>query len=239
MIAVVVLLVALGAALAAVVRHRARRGIATATQRATYEVLHTAAQAAEPLRAGLTAVAAGKAVGHLRRLIGATGLAIIGGAEVLAFEGAGEHHADQITGAAAKARRSRRAVVLGADDLGCDLVDCPVRGAVVVPLVSKALPVADAHTVYFVSLDNMLRAVHRGSGNQDWKKALAVRPTAGPIRAADAIIVTSPSKTKDYSQSSRPAWDPRVGGCPASRRISAAPQAATSPAPSRSRCRRC
>jgi len=133
-VAVVVLLVALGAALAAVVRHRARRGIATATQRATYEVLHTAAQAAEPLRAGLTGAAAGKAVGHLRRLIGATGLAIIGGAEVLAFEGAGEHHADQITGAAAKARRSRRAVVLGADELGCDLVDCPVRGAVVVPL---------------------------------------------------------------------------------------------------------
>ena len=35
-----------------VVRLRARRGIATATQRATYDVLHTAGLAAEPLRAG-------------------------------------------------------------------------------------------------------------------------------------------------------------------------------------------
>lgn len=45
---------ALVAALLAVGRLRGRRGIATATQRATYEVLHTAGLAAEPLRAGLT-----------------------------------------------------------------------------------------------------------------------------------------------------------------------------------------
>jgi two-component system LytT family sensor kinase len=47
-VAVLVLLAALGAAVYGVVRLRARRGIATATQRATYEVLHTAGQAAEP-----------------------------------------------------------------------------------------------------------------------------------------------------------------------------------------------
>ncbi|RBI99103.1 sensor histidine kinase, partial [Micromonospora provocatoris] len=53
--AVVSLTTALAAALWAVLRLRGRRGIATATQRATYEVLHTAGLAAEPLRAGLTA----------------------------------------------------------------------------------------------------------------------------------------------------------------------------------------
>ena len=73
-IAVVVLLVAFGAAVVAVARQRARRGIATAGQRATYEVLHTAGLAAEPLRAGLTAASAGKAVGHLRALVGGAGL---------------------------------------------------------------------------------------------------------------------------------------------------------------------
>jgi outer membrane protein assembly factor BamB len=57
------------------------------------------------------------------------------------------------------------------------------------------LPVADAHNVYFVSLDNVLRAVHRGSGNQEWKRVLAVRPTAGPIQALNVILVTGLSKT--------------------------------------------
>jgi two-component system LytT family sensor kinase len=45
-------LASLAAAVVAVVRLRARRGIATAMQRATYDVLHTAALAAEPLRVG-------------------------------------------------------------------------------------------------------------------------------------------------------------------------------------------
>jgi two-component system, LytTR family, sensor kinase len=48
---------ALGAALGAVLRLRARQGIATATQRATHDVLHTNGLAAEPLRAGLSAAA--------------------------------------------------------------------------------------------------------------------------------------------------------------------------------------
>ncbi|NED59192.1 sensor histidine kinase, partial [Micromonospora aurantiaca] len=72
--AVVSLITALAAALWAVLRLRGRRGIATATQRATYEVLHTAGLAAEPLRAGLTAGDAAKAVRHLRALVGAAGL---------------------------------------------------------------------------------------------------------------------------------------------------------------------
>ena len=58
-VAVVAVLAALAAAVVAVLRLRARRGIATAMQRATYDVLHTAALAAEPLRAGLTPATAG------------------------------------------------------------------------------------------------------------------------------------------------------------------------------------
>ena len=52
--AVLAVVAALGAAIYGVLRLRARRGIATATQRATYEVLHTAGQAADPLSAGLS-----------------------------------------------------------------------------------------------------------------------------------------------------------------------------------------
>jgi len=53
------------------------------------------------------------------------------------------------------------------------------------------LPAADEHHVYFVSLDNVLRALSRGSGNQQWKAVLKVRPTAGPVKAADTVIVSA------------------------------------------------
>ncbi|GAB2951462.1 histidine kinase [Micromonospora polyrhachis] len=132
--AVVALVSALGAALFAVVRLRGRRGIATATQRATYEVLHTAGLAAEPLRAGLTPAGAAKAVRHLRALVGAAGLALVDAAEVLAIDGRGSHHGEQLVLAAQRAIAADRSTVLGDAELPCDRVDCPVRGAVVAPL---------------------------------------------------------------------------------------------------------
>ncbi len=140
-IAVVALLAALGAAVFAVVRLRARRAVATATQRAAYEVLRTAGLAAEPLRAGLSATSAGKAVRHLRQLTGAAGLAVVGTTVVLAFDGDGAHHGDQLLTAAATATRP---TVLGTRELVCDLVDCPIRGAVVVPVPGGALAALSA-----------------------------------------------------------------------------------------------
>src|SRR5947209_10731765 len=110
-VAVIALLAGLGAALYGVLRLRARRGIATATQRATYDVLHTAGLAAEPLRAGLSAATAAKAARHLRALVGADGLAVTDTAAVLAFDGAGEHHGEQLLAAAAKAVATGRATV--------------------------------------------------------------------------------------------------------------------------------
>ena len=131
---VVSLVTALGAALWAVLRLRARRGIATATQRATYEVLHTAGLAAEPLRAGLSAAGAAKAVRHLRALVGAAGLALTDREVLLALDGRGAHHGEQLLAAARRAASAGRSTVLGESELQCDLVDCPVRGAVVAPL---------------------------------------------------------------------------------------------------------
>ncbi|WP_434742145.1 sensor histidine kinase [Micromonospora sp. SH-82] len=129
-----VLVGALGAALWALVRLRARRGIATATQRATYEVLHTVGLAAEPLRTGLTEAGAAKAVRHLRTLVGAAGLALTDRAELLALDGRGGHHAGQLLAAARRTVATDRSTVLGQAELRCDRVDCPVRGAVLAPL---------------------------------------------------------------------------------------------------------
>lgn len=133
-LALVVLVAALAGAVYAVVRLRARRGIATAAQKATYDVLHTAGLAAEPLRAGLTPTAAGRAVRYLRALVGAVGLAVADRQGLLAFDGRGEHHQPQLAAAAVKAIATGRSTVLGSSELLCDRPDCPVRGAVVTPL---------------------------------------------------------------------------------------------------------
>ncbi len=136
--AVIALLVGLALAMFAVVRLRSRRGIATAAQRATYEVLHIAGLAAEPLRAGLTDAAAARAVRHLRTLTGAAGVAISDSTRLLAHDGAGEHHKEQLTAAVARVVASGRSAALGERDLVCDRIDCEVRGAVVVPLAQEA-----------------------------------------------------------------------------------------------------
>jgi outer membrane protein assembly factor BamB len=57
------------------------------------------------------------------------------------------------------------------------------------------LPLVDEHSVYFVSLDNVVRALNRGNGNQRWRRALSLRPTTGPIRAGETIIVTGLAET--------------------------------------------
>ena len=152
MLAVVAVLAALAGAVVAVVRLRARRGIATAMQRATYDVLHTAALAADPLRAGLTSGTAGKAARHLRTLVGAAGLTIVEDERCLAFDGRGSHHGEQFAAAATRAVAAHRSIVLSSDDLPCDRVDCVVRGAVVAPLSGPAgqataalVAVADDH----------------------------------------------------------------------------------------------
>jgi hypothetical protein len=51
------------------------------------------------------------------------------------------------------------------------------------------MPAFGEHHVYFVALDNVLRALDHKSGAQLWKAPLTFRPIAGPIEAADTLIV--------------------------------------------------
>jgi outer membrane protein assembly factor BamB len=55
------------------------------------------------------------------------------------------------------------------------------------------LPAYDDDLVFFVSLDNVLRAVSRRSGVPHWMKQLPMRPTAGPIRAGATVIAIGPA----------------------------------------------
>src|SRR5689334_15847986 len=91
-LAVVVLVLAVGGTLYLVAGTRGRRGIATPGEKATYDVLHRAGLAAEPLRTGLDAIAAGKAVRHLRALVGSHGLGLCDTEHLLALDGPGDHH---------------------------------------------------------------------------------------------------------------------------------------------------
>jgi outer membrane protein assembly factor BamB len=52
------------------------------------------------------------------------------------------------------------------------------------------LPIVDERRVYFVSRDNVLRAMARRSGSQLWRRALPLRPTRGPISLLNAIVVS-------------------------------------------------
>jgi outer membrane protein assembly factor BamB len=56
-------------------------------------------------------------------------------------------------------------------------------------------PVISGNLLYFLSLDNVLRALHRTSGVQRWRAFVPLRPIAGPVKAIDAIIVTGGGST--------------------------------------------
>ena len=52
------------------------------------------------------------------------------------------------------------------------------------------IPVVDERNVYFVSLDNVLRALSRKTGVQQWVRLLPFRPTRGPLKIDRTLIVS-------------------------------------------------
>jgi outer membrane protein assembly factor BamB len=48
---------------------------------------------------------------------------------------------------------------------------------------------ADARAVYFASLDNIVRSVNRGNGNQRWQKDTGTRPVAPPVVVGPVVVV--------------------------------------------------
>ena len=55
------------------------------------------------------------------------------------------------------------------------------------------VPVVDDAYVYFVSLDNVLRALNRKSGGQKWLRALPFRPAWAPVKVGETIAVAGQS----------------------------------------------
>ncbi len=126
---------------------RGRRGFGTPADKAAFATLHEASLAAPPLRDGLNRDSARRAARHLRALLGTPALAVIGGDTLLAWEGPGRHHSGQAVAHAAQALRAERPWVVPEEVIACGDLDCPVRSAVVVPLVVDGL-VVGALSVY-------------------------------------------------------------------------------------------
>ncbi|MGW3690928.1 sensor histidine kinase [Streptomyces sp. NPDC005125] len=106
-------------------------GSDTPVERATFHTLHTASLAALPLRAGLSADTARKAARRLRPLLGTVALSLTDEGAVLAWDGGGDHHRDQVEAQVALAVRTGRTQAFA---VSCDNEGCPVRWGVVAPL---------------------------------------------------------------------------------------------------------
>ncbi|MCU1692289.1 MAG: yehU [Frankiales bacterium] len=119
-------------ALRGAARVRSRRPFGNETQRATHAALHEVSLAAPHLRAGLTEDAALRSVAHLRPLLGSPAVSLVDVDRLLAWHGEGEHHADGSHALAATALSTGRSSVASTT---CADPDCPVRAAVVAPLL--------------------------------------------------------------------------------------------------------
>jgi len=113
-----------------------RRAFGTVAEQAAFEVLHLANEAAPPFRSGLTVAAAERAVRSLRRLLGSDAIAITDRTTVLAWDGDGAHHRDDVLAMAAGVLDGGRPTIVGPGRLRCDDPYCPLRAALVVPIES-------------------------------------------------------------------------------------------------------
>jgi outer membrane protein assembly factor BamB len=93
-------------------------------------------------------------------------------------------------------------------------------------------PVADDRLVYFVSLDNVLRAMNLVTGGLQWMKSLPMRPAWGAVKAGSTIVVagqTPPLRAfnvKDGTPATAPLTSSGIG---ADAQVAAAPYALEHP----------
>ncbi len=132
---VALLLTAAGAAVAWLVLRR--RDLGTSADRTTFATLHRASLAAPHLREGLTPTGAERSIRHLRALLGTPAVALANASATLAWDGTGENtHSPAAVSLASGVLRSGRTEVKGGREMQCISGDCPLRSAVVCPLVS-------------------------------------------------------------------------------------------------------
>lgn len=111
-----------------------RTHLGTDADRATFRTLHTASLASPALREGLTTRSAERSIKHLRTLLGSAAVALTDTEDVLAWDGAGHHHAAQAVRLARETVERGATRVFDRADLACEVAGCVIRTAVVSPL---------------------------------------------------------------------------------------------------------
>ncbi len=115
-----------------------RTHLGSDADRTTFRTLHTASLAAPALRAGLTRESAERSIKHLHALLGTPAIALTDTADLLAWDGAGQHHAAQVPALVAEALARSGTQVVSRRELPCPAGrqgSCAVRAAVISPLV--------------------------------------------------------------------------------------------------------
>lgn len=121
---------------------RGTRGFVSDVDHATHATLHTASLASRHLQDGLTPEGTARAAKHLRALLGCPAIAVCDPAALLAWDGAAEHHRDHARGDAEEVLATGRTIVLGPEAVACPDPDCPVKTAVIAPVVAEERVVA-------------------------------------------------------------------------------------------------
>ncbi|MDN5894362.1 MAG: histidine kinase [Nocardioides sp.] len=114
---------------------RRRTHLGTEADRATFKTLHTASLASPALREGLTAVSAERSVRHLHNLLGTPAVAITDTADLLAWDGSGDHHATQCSDLARATVEHGSTRVADHREISCGQPNCPFGFAITSPLV--------------------------------------------------------------------------------------------------------
>ncbi|MGF1648311.1 MAG: sensor histidine kinase [Kineosporiaceae bacterium] len=112
-----------------------RRRLASDADRAAFTALHEATLAAPSLRQGLTETGVRPAARHLRALLGATAVAVVGDGRLLAWDGGASSHGDRAVTDAARSLRTGRTEVVTGRALRCPDARCPLVAGVAAPVV--------------------------------------------------------------------------------------------------------
>lgn len=162
LLAFVVILLGAGAALMALISRRGQLSSPEAS--ATYRTLHAASEAARHLRDGLTPKAAARAARDLRPLLGVTAVGFCDSGGILAWEGEGEHHRASVEALVTPVLETGATIRLHEGDLSCPDPDCPVRGAILAPIVADDKVVAVLGSFHTGTTADLARATEAVAG---------------------------------------------------------------------------
>ncbi|WP_236833043.1 sensor histidine kinase [Blastococcus sp. KM273128] len=109
--------------------------LGTEAEQATFRTLHSASLTAPELREGLTSGSAGRAIRHLRDLLGVPAVALTDTVTTLAWDGRFGHHEQDAAALAAVVVESGGTVVLDRRSFACSDPGCGLRQVVISPLV--------------------------------------------------------------------------------------------------------